>query len=76
MTSTRMFRIIHPNCDIYGPIDHGRRRMTAASEQIRGSDRVCVQELTEDHARTPERFAPRTPKLRAVFSFDVPRKQS
>jgi hypothetical protein len=50
--------------------------VTAASKQIRGRDGFSVQELAEDHARTPDRLTPMTAKCRAVFSFDVPRKQS
>ena len=57
-------------------IDDGTRGVTAASKQIRRRNGFGVQELAEDHARTPDRFAPMTAKARAVFSFDVPRKQS
>jgi hypothetical protein len=57
-------------------IDDGARGVTAASKQIRRRNGFGVQELAEDHARTPDRFAPMTAKARAVFSFDVPRKQS
>jgi hypothetical protein len=62
--------------DIVQWIDDGTRGVTAASEQIRRRNRFRVEKLAEDHVRTPDRFAPMTAKARAVFSFDVPWKQS
>jgi hypothetical protein len=61
--------------DVLQWIDDGARGVTATSKQIRRRNGFGVQELAEDHARTPDRFAPMTAKARAVFSFDVPRKQ-
>jgi hypothetical protein len=57
-------------------IDDRTDRVPAAAEQIRGADGILMEELPEDHARTPETLTPITPNFRAVFSFVVPLKQS
>jgi hypothetical protein len=62
--------------DVLDGIHDGTNAVATATEQIRRRHGIEVEELPEDHARTPERFTPMTPNLRAVDSFDVPRKES
>jgi len=57
-------------------IDNRTDGVTAAPEEIRGADRILMDELSEDHPRTPETFTPITPNFWAVLSFVVPLKQS
>ena len=66
----------HIQVDVVERIDNGAHRVTTAAEQIRRAHRRAVKKLAEDHDRTPETFAPKTPNLRAVASLVVPLKQS
>jgi hypothetical protein len=62
--------------DILDRIDDGADTVTATAKQIRRGDWIDVEELPEDHERTPDRLTPMTPNLRAVASLVVPRNGS